>query len=226
MCDYTIYKKKVLASAKWLSEEGYFGSLRGSGGNVSLRIDDDSMAITPSSLSYQSMTAEDICIVAADGTVVESQNGAAPSVESGLHSAVYRVRPDVQAVVHTHQTYGSLFSVIGTPIPPLFDEVSFSLGTHVDLIPYALSGTPELADNVEQKVSNHANAYLLQNHGILALGKTLDKAILHAELLEKTAHIYYMAISTGKQISTLPDSIIELISALRAHDAKEALAKK
>lgn len=217
MSQYNTYKKEVLAGAKWLSDAGYFGSLRGSGGNVSVRIDDGTMAITPSSLSYQVMTTDDICIVAADGTVIESQNGGKPSVESGLHSAVYRVRPDVQAVVHTHQTYGSLFSVIGTPIPPLFDEVSFSLGPDVDMIPYALSGTPELAKNVEEKVSNHANAYLIQNHGILALGKTLDKAILHAELLEKTAHIYYMAISTGKPVTTLPESIIELITALRQH---------
>ena len=70
----------------------------------------------------------------------------------------------------------------------------------IEIIPYALSGSPELATNVGGKLSNNANAYIIQNHGILALGKDLDKAILHAELLEKVAHIYCLALSTGKPV--------------------------
>jgi ribulose-5-phosphate 4-epimerase/fuculose-1-phosphate aldolase len=225
MTDYSTYKKDVLEGGLWLSEQGYFGSHRGSGGNVSVRIDEGTMAITPSALRYQAMSVDDICVVGLDLTLIEGKSGINPSVEAGLHSVVYRMRPDVKAVVHTHQTYGSVFSVINTPIPALFDEVSFSLGPVVEIIPYALSGTPDLARHVEERVSSHANAYIIQNHGILAFGKTLDKAILHAELLEKVAHIYYLALSTGKPITTLPESILEVVVALREHEVREASKK-
>ena len=96
----------------------------------------------------------------------------------------------------------------------------------VEIVPYALSGSPDLVNNVARKLSNNANAYVIQNHGILALGKNLDKAILNAELLEKVAHIYYLALCTGKPINTLPESIVELIAVVRNNEVKEAMGKK
>jgi ribulose-5-phosphate 4-epimerase/fuculose-1-phosphate aldolase len=221
MAKYEKYKKYVLEASIWLSRTGYFGSHRGTGGNVSVRVNEAAMAITPSSVKYQELKASDICVVGFDHSVIEGKKSLPPSVESGLHSIIYQKRPDVNAVVHTHQIYGSVFAVINTSIPSLFDDVSFSLGPMIDIVPYALSGSSELADNVAGKLSNNANAYILQNHGILALGKTLDKAILHAELLEKAAHIYYLALSTGKPVSTLPESIVELVKAVRNHEAKQ-----
>lgn len=213
---YTNSKKNVHQASLWLSQQGYFGSLQGSGGNVSVRIDaEPNMAITPSGVKYQEMSDDDIFVVSFDGSVIEGRKSLKPSMESGMHGIIYRSRPDVNAVVHTHQIYGSVFSVINTPIPALFDEVSLSLGHRIEIVPYAFSGSPELARNVESKIANHANAYIIQNHGIVALGRTLDQAVLNAELLEKTAHIYYMALSSGKPITTLPEAIIERIEAMR-----------
>ena len=225
MIQYENEKKSVLQASLWLSDQGYFGSLRGSGGNVSVRLSDTAMAITPSSVRYQELSVDDICVVGLDSSAIEVKNGLKPSVESGLHGIVYRNRPDVNAVVHTHQIYGSVFGVINTPIPSLFDEVSFSLGQMIEIIPYALSGSPELATNVGGKLSNNANAYIIQNHGILALGKDLDKAILHAELLEKVAHIYCLALSTGKPVTTLPASIADFVAAVRNSEVQGALKK-
>jgi len=226
MTKYESYKKNVLEASLWLSERGYFGSQRGSGGNVSVRINETAMAITPSSVKYQEFSSADICVVGVDLSVIEENDKLKPSVEAGMHSIIYRNRPDVNAIVHTHQTYGSVFGLINTPIPALFDEVAFSLGQMVEIVPYALSGSSDLVDNVAGKLSNNANAYILQNHGILALGKNLDKAILNAELLEKVAHIYYLALSTGKSINTLPGSIVDLVAAVRNNEVKEALGKK
>ena len=76
------------------------------------------------------------------------------------------------------------------------------------------------------KLSNNANAYILQNHGILALGRDLDKAILHSELLEKVAHIYCLALSTGKPVSTLPELIIEVVKIVRDYEVQQAMGKK
>lgn len=222
---YDRYKKEVIEACIKLLESGYFGSRRGSGGNVSVRIDgEDGMAVTPSSIRYQDLAADDICVTGFDLSVIEGDRK--PSVESGMHGIIYRMRPDVNAVVHTHQFYGSVLAVINEPLPALFDEVAFSLGAMAEMVPYALSGSRELADNVAQKLSNNANAYILQNHGVLALGKTLDKALLHAELVEKAAMVYCTALSTGRTVGTLPDSTVEAITALRDLEVSEALAKK
>ena len=226
MTKYESYKKNVLEATQWLYHEGYFGSQRGSGGNVSMRVSETVMAITPSSVRYPEIMVEDICIVDLDLAVIEENHQLKPSVESAMHSIIYQKRSDVNAIVHTHQIYGSVFGLINTPIPSLFDEVAFSLGQTIDVVPYALSGSPELVNNVAGKLSNNANAYILQNHGILALGKDLDKAILHAELLEKVAHIYYLALSTGKPIETLPESIVEVVKIVRDNEVQQAMGKK
>jgi glutamate-1-semialdehyde 2,1-aminomutase len=222
---YDQYKKEVLEASLWLSDHGYFGSLRSTGGNVSVRINDkDLMAVTPSSVKYHEIKQEDICIVDLSGAVVEGSRN--PSVEAGLHAGVYRERPDVNAVIHTHQIYGSVFAVLNLPIPALFDEVAFTLGETVEVAPYALSGSAELAANVAGKLRNHANAYIIQNHGVIVLGKNMDKALLSVELLEKVAHIYCLALSTGRPVTTLPDSIQEMVRSLRDYEVTEAGKRK
>ncbi|HNY49324.1 MAG TPA: class II aldolase/adducin family protein [Smithella sp.] len=226
MSEYRKYKQDVLDATQWLYQEGYFGSQRGSGGNVSVRVRETVMAITPSSVKYPELVVEDICIVDLDLSVIEENQKLKPSVESAMHSIIYRNRPDVNAIVHTHQPYGSVFSLINTSIPALFDEVAFSLGQTIDVVPYALSGSSELVHNVAAKLSNNANAYILQNHGILALGRDLDKAILHAELLEKVAHIYCFALSTGKPVTALPESIIAVVKLVRDGEVEQAAKKK
>ena len=223
MANFDSYKKDVLEASSWLYEHGYFGSQRGTGGNVSVRVDQASMAITPSSIRYTELSADDIFITGFNLTVIEGKDQLKQSVESGLHSIIYQRRPDINAVIHTHQIYGSVFALIDTPIPALFDEVAFSLGNTVEIIPYALSGSPELAANVAVKLANNANAYIIQNHGILALGTSLEKAVLHAELLEKVARIYCLALSTGKPVKTLPAAVTDLVAAVRNHEGKKAL---
>jgi L-ribulose-5-phosphate 4-epimerase len=220
---YEQYKKDVLSASLWLSEQGYFGSRRGTGGNVSVRVaGEEAMAITPSSARYQDLTAEDICIVGLDLAVIEGGGNLKPSMESGMHSVIYRKRPDAGAIVHTHQLYGSVLAVLAEPIPALFDETAFALGHAVEVIPYALSGSTDLVQNVEGKLLNNANAYLIQNHGILALGRDLEKALLHAELLEKVAQAYCLALSTGRSIHRLPQPIVDMVRAMRDREVNKA----
>lgn len=212
------FRKDVLDASLWLSSQGYFGSSRGSGGNVSVRIDDKTMAVTPSGVAYRDMSDDDICIIGLDLAACQVKSNRRPSMESGMHSIIYRKRSDVNAIVHTHQIYGSVFALINTPIPCLFDEVSLSLGPVIEVVPYAFSGSDTLARNVGRTLAGGANACIIQNHGIVALGRTLDEAILHAELLEKVAHIYCLALSTGKPVTTLPESSVQKIA--RMHKAQ------
>lgn len=221
MGKYDEYKKTVLDASLWLMENGYFGSKRGSGGNVSARIDAPAMAITPTSVRYRDLIPADICIVGLeDLAVIEGK--LAPSVESGMHSAIYLARPDVRAVAHTHQLYGSVFSLINEPVPALFEEVALSLGAAVEVIPFAPYGSADLARNVAARLSSNANAYVIQNHGILALGKDLETALLNAELLEKSAQAYCLALATGKKVHALPDAFIEKMKAARDREVSEA----
>jgi len=206
MSIYIPYQEFVLAAGKWLSENGFFGTRHGTGGNVSLRIENHNLlAITPTSKRYDELSPAEICIVDFDESPVAGPF--APSVEIAMHIAAYRDRPDVKAIVHTHQNYASVFAVLNRPVPALFEEVLLKLGPRIDVVPFAPSGSRELAENVAGKLQNGAWAYIIQNHGALALGRTMDEALLNAELMEKICQIYYQALTTGLPITDLPKDI-------------------
>lgn len=214
MDPYSQVRKEVIACCQWLCQHGYFGSLLSAGGNVSVRVPNESaLVITPSGKPYMQMAPEDVCVL--DFDLKSIAGDLAPSIETAMHVGIYQSRPDVGAVVHTHQAYASIFALINQPIPALFDEVALAIGETVDVIPYALSGTPELVENVKKTVTNGCDCFIMQNHGALNVGKTLDHAWKHAELLEKTAKAYYRALATGKPVTTLSNATVELVQALR-----------
>lgn len=207
-------KNDVLVCAQWMSEHGYFGGYRGSGGNISVRIKNQPiLAVTPSGRSYANMTADDICVVDFDLKPLEGQF--APSKEAAMHVGIYRHRTDVKAIVHTHQTYASILAVIDESIPPLFDEETKEFGPVVETIAYAISGSEDLVQNVIKKLGNNCHCYILQNHGALNLGRDIDHAWKNTELLEKVSKIYYAALITGKKIATLPEDTIDYYNKMR-----------
>jgi len=118
--------------------------------------------------------------------------------------------------VHTHQIYGSVFGVLNLPIPALLDEVSFTLGEPSRWFRTRCPAARSWPPMWRPSSGTNANAYIIQNHGIIVLGKNMDKALLAAELLEKVAHIYYLALSTGKPVTLLPDSIREIVRGLES----------
>lgn len=214
MIKYDGYKDEVLHCARWLSEHGFFGAKLGSGGNVS-RIDraDNRIVITPSGKPYHSMSVEDICVIDSKINLVEG--ALAPSIEAGMHTDIYQHRSDVNAVVHTHQVFASVFSLLNQPIPALFDEITYEIGPVVEIIPYAVSGSRQLIENVISKLGNGCLCYIIQNHGALSLGENLQQAMKNAELLEKVAQVYCYALSTGHDISRLPESAVQQVLDMR-----------
>ena len=213
MGKYDNIKLEVLRSARWLSEHGYLGK-KSSGGNISLKVKkEDIVALTPSGRPYLQMTADDICVIDFARNPIEGK--LTPSIESDMHLGVYEHRPDVNAVIHTHQVFASVLSIINRPIPALFDEVIVETGPMVEVIPYAFSGSPELVKKVVAQLSNKCHCYLIQNHGALCLGADMDKALKNSELLENVAMIYYYALNSGQPISTLPKSAIKYFAEMR-----------
>lgn len=204
MGKYDEYREKVVEYSKMVFSKGYTA---GSGGNVSMLIEgEDALAITPSGKDYTRFSPAEICIVGLDLQPIEGTMR--PSIETGMHAAVYKNRRDVNAIIHAHQTFASVFALINEPIPALFDEVLFNIGPTVDVIPYALSGSPELVENVVSKLGNRCNCYILRNHGAMSLGATIEKAFTNMELFEKAATVYHHALCTGRPVSVLPESVV------------------
>ncbi len=226
MSRYDDYKQRVLRMSRTLSEQGYFGSRTGTAGNVSMLVDgEEAVVVTPTRLGYDVMTPDDICVVDFELGPIEGDRK--PSIETPMHVAAYRTRPDVSAVIHTHQTYASALSILNQPIPPLFDEVALAIGNLVDVVPYALSGTRELHDSVARKLANRCHCYIIQNHGALCVGPDLDRTFTFVELLEKIATIYIHALATGRPVTTLPEAVVaQLFAAVIERQDSEVARKR
>jgi ribulose-5-phosphate 4-epimerase/fuculose-1-phosphate aldolase len=214
---YKKYKQQVFNYSQELVQRGFFS---GTGGNLSIRIQDgDSFAITPSNFDYVTMQVDDICIV--DFSIKQIQGSHKPSIESGMHAAVYEARADVGCVIHTHQVYASALALIDSPIPALFDEQVRWLGRSVAIVPYAPSGTGFLKSNISKMVKNNHNAYILKNHGALSLGTDPERAVNNMQLLEKCALTYILALCSEKTVHKIPLVIREIIFAKLRKDQKK-----
>jgi L-ribulose-5-phosphate 4-epimerase len=214
---FDAYKQQVVDTAQDLTRKGY---LMATGGNLSVRIaGQNALAVTPSDFDYLKMTPDDICVLDFELHVLEGR--LKPSVETGMHAAVYRVRPDVNAIVHTHQVYASALTMIKAPIPALFDEQARFLGRSVEIIPYAPSGTGMLKSTVAKHVKNHNNAFMMQNHGALVFGTDMERAVHNVEILEKCSLAYLIALCSERKVTRIPLAVREIAFAKLRKDQKK-----
>ena len=217
MGQFDPFKQRVVDTARLLVEKGYF---KDTSGNLSVRAEGHpAFAITPSNYDYTRMSPADICVLDWKMNVLEGTMK--PSIESGMHAAVYQARVDVNAVIHSHQVYASTLALVDAPIPALFDEQVRFLGRSVDVISYAPSGTGLLKRHVRSKVRNGHNAYILQNHGVLVLGPSPERAVYNLELLEKCALAYLLALCTGRKVTRIPLAVREIAFARLRQDEKK-----
>lgn len=216
MSQYEDAKQQVLDICHTLISKGL---LMGTGGNISVRVPGQKrLAITPSNMDYTVMQPDDICVLEWDLQVVEGK--LKPSIESALHAAIYENRADANAVIHTHQVFASAMALINTPIPALFDEQVRFLGRSVEIVNYAPSGTGFLKKNLIKRLGNHANAYILQNHGAVCLGDSPERAVFNVELLDKCAAAYLLALCTEKKVTKIPLAVREIAFAKLRKDQK------
>ncbi|MBG0788332.1 MAG: class II aldolase/adducin family protein [Anaerolineaceae bacterium] len=199
------------------------GFLMATGGNVSVRIAGQSaFAITPSNFDYMQMTPEDVCVLDFDLNPIAGEHK--PSVETGMHCAIYEVRPDVNAIIHTHQVYASALTLIDAVIPTLFDEQARFLGRSVEIIPYAPSGTKALQKTIAKHVQNHNNAFMMKNHGALLFGHDMERAVHNVAILEKCSLAYLLALCTEQKVSKIPLAVREIAFAKLRRDQKRVAA--
>ena len=185
----------VWRHAKRMWEEGLVVA---SAGNVSRRADEKLIAITPTRVPYDVLTAEEIVLVEVEsGHAVGSIRE--PSYELPMHLAIYRSRPEVQAIVHTHAPYITTLSVLRRPLPPVIDEMALYFGGAVDVTDYAFTGTDAVGTNVVRTLGDRAGV-ILANHGNVCIGRDLRQALHVALVMESCARVYVTALQVGEPV--------------------------
>ena len=187
------YKEIVADTGVTMIEEGL---TVGTWGNISVRDPEtDLIYISPSGMDYREIEPEDIVVLDLEVNVVDGKR--VPSIEKQTHLAVYRARPDVNAVVHTHPLYSTVLGVNMMELPAISEDFAQIVGDKIICSKYALPGTKELGVNVAAGLGEERNAVLLPNHGTVNVGEDMKTALTVCHVVEKTAHIYIMALNIG-----------------------------
>jgi L-fuculose-phosphate aldolase len=186
------------------------GLLSQTSGNLSIRQPDGRILITPSSMDYDLIEPSDIVLIDADGAVISGRR--TPSSETPLHCLVYRERPDVSAIVHTHSPYATTLAVLGLSIPAVHYMIAVARTTEIAIADYATYGTAELARNVRDAFPAPARAALIANHGLVAGAGSLQEAAAVAESVETLAGLYYRALAVGKPVILGDEQMAEVMA--------------
>jgi L-fuculose-phosphate aldolase len=166
-------------------------------------MEDGNIACTPSSLDYRIMTVDDICIVNPAGEQVVGERG--PTSEKYLHLAVMNAYEDIAVCIHSHAVHATMFAVAHQDIPSCIDEFTVYLGGDIRCSEYAPSGSPDLAEQVVKALENRGAA-LIANHGMVAIGTTMEKTMHNTALVERSAEIIWGAKQLGG-IFPLPEKV-------------------
>jgi L-fuculose-phosphate aldolase len=184
------------------------GLVAGSEGNITVRLDDTRFLCTPTLMSKGFMAASDLAVI--DGTGWQLEGSKPRSSEALLHLAIYRRRPDVRAVIHAHPPHATAFSLLDEGLPSGFHpEQEVFLGP-VPTVPYALTGTPKLAEAVESRL-DRTSALLLANHGAVTFGPNLETAWLLMEALEAYSRLVTIARQLGTPRRLTQSQVDELL---------------
>jgi len=229
MTNYNDIRQQVIDASLRAQKRGL---INGTSGNISIRSADGKVvAISPTSIPYEDLTPELIPLVNLDGEIVDGNTK--PSSELPMHLSVLRARPDVNAVVHTHSKFSTLLGNIGQPLPvctiPLIvytppeeisDWGSAENAMAAPIVPFEFPGSPELGEAVVKTLGKHGSAVILEMHGLLTVGKDIDKAMMCTEYVEEGAEIaYFNRLATG-EVRAIPqdklDVMIEILKSGRA----------
>lgn len=196
-----------------LHQRGYVAA---TDGNLSVRLDDDRILITPTCTSKGDLRTGDIVTTNLDGKLVNGRK--AVSSEVGMHLLIYKRRPDVRAIVHAHPPTATGFAAAGLPLnQPLVCEVVIGLGS-IPLARYGTPGTRELADSLDPLVADY-DAILMSNHGVVTYGDTLENAYMKMETVEHFAQIALVTHMLGRQ-KPLGESEVQKLSIVRTNYRK------
>jgi len=201
-------KRAVVEIGKRLSQRGL---VSGTDGNISVRLDDDRILITPAGMAKGQLSPDDMVVVDINGKKLAGN--AEPSSEMRMHLFAYQNRSDVGACVHAHPPYSTAFAVAGIePAEDILPEVVVFVGK-IALTDYAPPGTDEVPKALAPHIQDHS-AFLLRNHGLLTLGHDLEEAYNRHETVEHYLQVVHLAHQLGK-LNRLPGDDFQRLESIR-----------
>lgn len=185
-------REAIIEKARWMNSSGLN---QGTSGNISARYQ-DRMLITPSATPYDAMRPEMIASLPLEGEYGSWEGPMKPSTEWRFHLDIMKSRPDVGGIVHTHSTFATVLAIARKPIPACHYMIAAFGGMDIRCADYATYGTKELSENALKALEGRTGC-LLANHGMIATGANLDKAMWLAVELETIARQYYHSLLIG-----------------------------
>ena len=184
------------------------GLVKWTGGNVSARDPESGLVvIKPSGVPYEELRPEHHVVVDLEGKIVEG--ALKPSSDTASHLYVYRQRPDVNGVVHTHSPHATAFAALGRPIPVYLTAIADEFGGPIPCAGFALIGGEEIGQQVVEHIGS-SPAVLLKNHGVFTVGPTVTKAVQAAVMVEDIAHTVWLALQLGTPDEIPADAVAKL----------------
>lgn len=181
-------------------------------GNVSARDPESGLVvIKPSGIKFDDLTPENMVVVDVNGKVVEGEHK--PSSDTASHCYIYRQRPEVNGVVHTHSRYATAFAALGRPIPCVLTAMADEFGGAIPCAGFALIGGEEIGQLVVGELDQCPGpnvAVLLQNHGVFTVGKNAESAVKAAVMTEDNAAIVWTALQMGTPLPIAQEDIDKL----------------
>jgi len=203
--DFKAMRQEVYDTTMMLCDNGL---IRLAAGNVSMHDGEGHVAITPTGIRYDKLRMQDIAIVSLDGEMVDGENQ--PSSETALHTTLFRKLPEIRGVVHTHSVYAIAFSTVGRELPVMCVEI-MSVGGPVPVAPWSSPGASNTGNITVDVFKAHPGlkAVMLRNHGLVAVGSTLNNAYENATNFETGAQIYKTALDLGEPVALTDEQIEE-----------------
>jgi L-ribulose-5-phosphate 4-epimerase len=178
------------------------------GGNVSARDPESGLvAIKPSGVRYEDLTPESMVVLDLDGNVVEGNHK--PSSDTASHLYIYRHRPDVHGVVHTHSRYATAFAAVGRSIPVYLTAQADEFGGEIPCAGFAMIGDEAIGAQVVESIGR-SPAVLLKNHGVFTVGTTAEAAVKTAVMTEDVAATVFLALQLGEPDRLADDVVARL----------------
>src|SRR5437764_4769256 len=204
-------RREIVNIGKMLHQRGYIAACDG---NLSVRLNRNEVLVTPTGMSKGAMKSADLVIVNMSGRKLKGRREV--TSEIGMHLLIYRMRPDINGIVHAHPRTATGFAAAGMALnQPLVCEVVIGLGL-IPLAPYGTPGTPELAATLEPLIPQY-DAILMANHGVVTYGSDLQSAYMKMETVEHFAQIALVTHVLGQQKPLACEDLEKLVAARRRY---------
>lgn len=183
-----------------------YGLIALSGGNLSFRLPSGEILMTPSGMIYEELVTNDIVVMDIEGTIIEGSRR--PSVDNEAIRYIFKKRPDVNAIIHTHQPFATALGLVQDEVPCNLTTLANAVRGSVKVAPYSSAASIEMGIETIENLGNQL-AVILKHHGVITIGDTLDQALYACIYLEEACKTIIYAMSTQKEMSSLTQTQIE-----------------